>query len=229
VNGFATDYAFLVQGLLDLYEASFDVRRLEWAIKLQQRQDEVFRDAKQGGYFMTSGKDSDVLLRMKEADDTAEPSPNSVSALNLLRLGYMLDQDDARRRAEQTLHAFARQIEGAPSSMPQMLVALSWARSKPKQIVIAGKADDAATSAMLRQVHRHFLPHRVLILADAGGGQRFFAERVEFMKSVGKIDNKPTAYVCENFACQLPTTDLKTLANLLTRPAPAKASTETSR
>jgi hypothetical protein len=82
---------------------------------------------------------------------------------------------------------------------------------------------------MLRQVHRHFLPHRVLILADAGGGQRFFAERVEFMKSIGKIDNKPTAYVCENFVCQLPTTDLKTLANLLTRPAPAKASTETSR
>jgi uncharacterized protein YyaL (SSP411 family) len=229
VNGFASDYAFLVQGLVDLYEASFDVRRLEWAIKLQQRQDEVFRDAKLGGYFSTSGKDSDVLLRIKEADDMAEPSPNSVSALNLLRLGYMLDQGDSRRRAEQMLQPFAKQIEGAPSSMPQMLVALSWARSKPKQIVIAGKADDAATRAMLREVHRHFLPHRVLILADAGTGQRFFAERVEFMKSVGKIDNKPTAYVCENFVCQLPTTDLKTLANLLTRPAPGKASAEISR
>jgi uncharacterized protein YyaL (SSP411 family) len=229
VNGFASDYAFLVQGLLDLYEASFDVRRLEWAIKLQQRQDEIFRDAKQGGYFMTSGNDATVLLRMKEADDTAEPSPNSVSALSLLRLGYMLDQDDARRRAEQTIAAFARQLESSPSSMPQMLVALSWARSKPKQIVIAGKADDAATSAMLREVHRHFLPHRLLILANAGAGQQFFAERVEFMKSVGKIDNKPTAYVCENFVCQLPTTDLKTLANLLTRPAPGKASAEISR
>lgn len=113
--------------------------------------------------------------------------------------------------------------------MPQMLVALSWVRSKPKQIVIAGKADDAATSAMLREMHRHFAPHEVLILADGGAAQQFFAERVEFMKTVGKIDNKSTAYVCENFVCQLPTTDLKTLANLLTRPAPDKASAKISR
>jgi uncharacterized protein YyaL (SSP411 family) len=114
--------------------------------------------------------------------------------------------------------------------MPQMVVALSWSRSKPKQFVIAGKADDAATQAMLREVHRHFVPHEVLILADGEGGQQFFAEHVEFMKSVGKIENKPTAYVCENFICQLPTTDLKKLAELLIRPSAAvKAPATTSR
>jgi uncharacterized protein len=229
VNGFASDYAFLVQGLIDLYEASFDVGRIEWALKLQQRQDELFRDAKEGGYFMTSGADANVLLRMKEADDLAEPSPNSITALNLLRTGYMLDRSDARQRAEETLKAFGKQLEGAPPSMPQMLVALSWARSKPKQVVIAGKADDPATQAMLREVHRHFVPHEVLILADGGAGQQFFADRVEFMKSVTKIDNRPTAYVCENFICQLPTTDLKTLASLLTHPASGKASAKISR
>jgi uncharacterized protein YyaL (SSP411 family) len=230
VNGFASDYAFLIQGLLDLYEASFDVGRLEWAMKLQQREDELFRDAKQGGYFSTSGSDVNVLLRMKEADDTAEPSPNSVSALNLLRIGYMLDQNDARQHAEEILRAFAKQLEAAPSSMPQMLVALSWSRSKPKQVVIAGKADDAATQAMLREVHRHFVPHEVLILADGGAGQQFFADRVEFMKSVGKIDNKPTAYVCENFVCQLPTMDVKKFGELLARRSAAvKASATTSR
>jgi uncharacterized protein YyaL (SSP411 family) len=230
VNGFASDYAFLIQGLLDLYETSFDVGRLEWAMKLQQRQDELFRDSKDGGYFSTSGKDSDVLLRMKEADDTAEPSPNSVTALNLLRVGYMLDQNEARQHAEGTLKIFAKQLEAAPSSMPQMLVALSWSRSKPKQVVIAGKADNAATQAMLREVHRHFVPHEVLILADGGSGQQFFADRVEFMKSVDRIDNKPTAYVCENFVCQLPTTDVKKLAELLIRPSAAvKAPATTSR
>jgi uncharacterized protein len=229
VNGFASDYAFLVQGLLDLYEASSDVSKIDMVMKLQQREDELFRDVKQGGYFSTSGADANVLLRMKEADDTAEPSPNSVSALNLLHIGYMLDQNDARHRAEETLTAFAKQLEAAPSSMPQMLVALSWSRSKPKQVVIAGKADDAATQTMLREVHRHFVPHEALILADGGAGQQFFADRVEFMKSVSKIDNKPTAYVCENFVCQLPTTDLKTLANLLTRPASSKGSAESSR
>jgi uncharacterized protein YyaL (SSP411 family) len=229
VNGFASDYAFLVQGLLDLYEVSFDVGRLELAMNLQRREDELFRDSKDGGYFTTSGTDPNVLLRMKEADDTAEPSPNSITAMNLLRIGYILDQDGARHRAEETLTAFAKQLEAAPSSMPQMLVAFSWSRSKPKQVVIAGKANDAATQVMLCEVHRHFVPHEVLILADGGAGQQFFADRVEFMKSVSKIDNKPTAYVCENFVCQLPTTDLKTLANLLTRPASSKGSAESSR
>ena len=223
VNGFASDYAFLIQGLLDLYEASFDTARIEWALKLQQREDELFRDATDGSYFSASGADSNVLLRMKEADDMAEPSPNSTTALNLLRIGYMLDQREARQRGEQILTAFAKQLESAPSSMPQMLVALSWSRAKPKQIVIAGERDDAATKAMLGEVHRHFLPHRILILADGGAGQKFFAERVEFMKSVTPTNNQTTAYVCENFVCQLPTTDVKTLAQLLTRRPPSKA------
>jgi len=223
VNGFASDYAFLIQGLLDLYEASFDVGSIKLAMKLQQREDELFRDAKQGGYFSTSGSDANVLLRMKEADDTAEPSPNSISALNLLRIGYMLDENDARQRADGILKAFAKQLEAAPSSMPQILVALSWSRSKPKQVVIAGKTDNAATQAMLREVHQHFIPHGVLILADGGGGQQFFADRVEFMKSVTETDGKPTAYVCENFVCQLPTTDLRRLAILLT-PQPERKS-----
>jgi len=217
VNGFAADYAFLMQGLLDLYEASFDTGRIEWAVKLQQHQDELFGDAKKGGYYSTSEKDSDVLLRMKEADDTAEPSPNSVTALNLLRIGYMFDQTDARHSAEETIKAFATQIERAPTSAPQMLVALSWSRSKPKQVVIAGKDDDAATQAMLREVHRHFVPHEVLILADGGKNQQFFSDHVEFMKSVNEIDNRATAYVCENFVCQLPTNDLRKLADLLAR------------
>jgi uncharacterized protein YyaL (SSP411 family) len=230
VNGFASDYAFLIQGLLDLYEASFDVSKIEMAMKLQQREDELFRDAKQGGYFSASGSDANVLLRMKDADDTAEPSPNSISALNLLRIGYMLDESDAQQRAEETLRAFGKQLDAVPSSMPQMLVALSWSRSKPKQVVVAGKPDDAATQAMLRELHRHFAPHEVLILADGGAGQQFFADRVEFMKSVGKNDNKPTAYVCENFVCQLPTTDVKKLAELLTRPGTTvKAPATTSR
>ncbi len=230
VTGFASDYAFLVQGLIDLYEASFDVGRIEWALKLQQRQDELFRDAKEGGYFATSGADGNVLLRMKEADDTAEPSANSITALNLLRVGYMLDQNEARQRADETFKVFAKQLEAAPSSMPQMLVALSWSRSKPKQVVIAGKADDGATQTMFREVHGHFVPHEVLILADGGPGQQFFGDRVEFMKSVTKIDNQPTAYVCENFVCQLPTNDVKTLTNLLARGKSAgKVSPEISR
>ncbi len=111
-----------------------------------------------------------------------------------------------------------------------MLLALSWSKSKPKQVVIAGEADDSATQAMLREVHRHFVPHEVVILADGAAGQQFFADRVEFMKSVTKIDNQATAYVCENFVCQLPTNDLKILADLLARrKSAAKTAAEISR
>ncbi|MDQ6623354.1 MAG: thioredoxin domain-containing protein [Verrucomicrobiota bacterium] len=216
VKGFASDYAFLVQGLLDLYETSFDVGRLQWALDLQKREDALFHDPKAGGYFLTSGQDNNVLLRMKEADDSAEPSANSVTALNLLRIGYMLDQTADRKEGEETLHAFAPQLEQTPTSMPQMLVALSWSRVKPKQVVIAGKPDAPDTVAMLRTVRSHFVPHKILILADGGAGQKFFAERVEFMKSVNQIDGQATAYVCENFVCQLPTTKVQALAGLLT-------------
>ena len=215
VEGFATDYAFLIQGLLDLYESSFDSGRLEWALELQARQDQLFRDAETGGYFTTSGADANVLLRMREGDDMAEPSANSVSACNLLRIGYALDDRAARARAEETLRAFAQQLERAPSSMPKMLVALGWSRAKPKQIVIAGKPGAGDTAALVREVHHQFLPHRVLLLADGGAGQKFFSERIEFMKSVELIDGKPAAYVCENFVCQLPTTEPAKLRALL--------------
>ena len=217
VDGFASDYAFLIQGLLDLYESSFETGRIEWALKLQKREDELFRDAKAGGYFSTSDVNSNVLLRMKDADDNAEPSPNSVSALNLLRLGYLLDEREVREQGAQTISAFGTQLDAAPSSMPQMLVALAWSTTSPKQVVIAGKADDPGTAAMLQEVRRHFIPHQLLILADGGAGQRFFADRVEFMKSVAPLDGKPTAYVCENFVCQLPTSDVPRLRKLLTQ------------
>ncbi len=224
VEGFADDYAYLIAGLLDLYEASFDTSRIAWALQLQQRQNELFWDEKNGGYFSTSGKDPNVLLRMKEDYDGAEPSPNSIAAPNLLRLAALLDISEARARAEKTLHAFDAQLERAPSAMPQMLVALDRFRSKPKQIVIAGKLDAPDTAAMLREVHRHFLPNKTLILADGAAGQEFFADQVEFMKSISPTDGKATAYVCENFVCQLPTTDAKTLAGLLINHAKDKPS-----
>jgi len=215
VPGFADDYAFLIQGLLDLYEASFDTGRVAWALELQEQQNKLFGDDKQGGYFSTTGKDPKVLLRMKEDYDGAEPSPNSTAAVNLLRLASLLDRADFRALAGKTLHAFHAQLERAPSAMPQMLVAHGWLQSKPKQIVIAGKPGTDDTQAMLREVHRHFIAHRVLVLADGAAGQQFFASHVEFIKSVAPAKGAATAFVCENFVCQLPVTEVKALAGLL--------------
>ncbi|MEO8438648.1 MAG: thioredoxin domain-containing protein [Spartobacteria bacterium] len=215
VHGFASDYAFLTQGLLDLYSAGFDVSQIEWAMKLQEQQNKLFWDDKQGGYFSTSGQDKNVLLRMKEDYDGAEPSPNSVAALNLLRLAALLDKSAWREEAMKTMHAFDAQLNQTPAALPQMLVALDWSRAKPKQIVVAGKPDAADTDAMWREVNLHFIPNKVLILADGGAGQKFFSAQVEFMKAVGPIDQQATAYVCENYVCQLPTTDVNKLSQLL--------------
>jgi len=214
-NGFLSDYAFLIQGLIDLYEASFETRWLAWALELQKTQDDLFWDSSQGAYFETTGKDSTILLRMKEDYDGAEPAPNSVAALNLQRLALLLDSKDWQTRAQQTLNAFAGQLKSAPSSMPQMLVALDFQLDKPKQIVIAGNLQHDDTKAMLREVHKQYIPNKVILLADGGNGQRFFSQYTGFMQSVKMREGKATSFICENYVCQLPTTDLKVMARLL--------------
>jgi hypothetical protein len=255
-EAFLDDYAFLIQGLLDLYESSLDIQWLQWAAQLQSRQDESFWDPA-GGYFATSGRDPSIFLRAKEAADGAEPSPNGISALNLLRLGRMIeepgpqdadpqDADPQRadpqrgdperadpqradppgagftRRARQTLRAFAAARARLPAAMPTMLWAAAFADSPPVQIVLAGRADAPDTRALLREVHRPFLPNKVVLLADGGEAQRWLARRVAFLATLrppasrGGLDGQAAAYVCRNFTCRLPTTDPAALRRQLT-------------
>ncbi len=215
IDGFADDYAFLIQGLLDLYEASFDINNLAWASDLQKKQDELFWDSLGNGFFNTTGNDPNVLLRMKGDYDGAEPSPNSVSALNLLRLSQMLDEKSFRETGRKTLAAFGERLQQAPSAMPQMMVALDFSLTKPKQIVIAGKPDAADTRTMLRAVHENFIPNKIVLLADGGEGQAFLGKRLEFIQDVQARDGKATAFVCENYVCQLPTTNVDVVVKLL--------------
>ena len=216
VKGFCDDYAFLIAGLLYLYEADFDVAWLQWALELQARQDALFADTN-GGYFSVAEGDPSILLRMKEDYDGAEPSPNSIAALNLLRLGQITGRDEFRERAVKTLAAFAAQMTKAPTSVPQMLCALDASLAKPGQIVIAGRRDAADTRALLREVHAHFMPNKLILLADGGAGQQWLGERLEFLRTAGPIDGRAAAFVCEDFVCQLPVTDPGRLRELLRR------------
>ncbi len=218
IEGFADDYTFVIQGLLDLYEASFDIAWLKFAIQLQETQDRLFFDEKSGGYFSTSGKDTSVVLRMKDDNDSAEPAASSVAALNLLRLAQFRGDKQFEDRGRKTLDAFAPTVTHFASAMPQLLVALDFSLSKPRQIVIAGKPDALETKALLKEVHRHFLPNRILILADGGDGQSFFGEKNEAIRAMSPVDGKSAAYVCENFTCKAPVTDSKALRDLLSRP-----------
>jgi uncharacterized protein len=215
IEGFADDYALVIQGLLDLYEASFDIEWLKFAVELQGIQDRLFFDEKNGGYFSNSGKDESVLLRMKDDNDGAEPAASSVAAINLLRLSQLRDDSKIAERAQRTINAFATTLSHFPSAMPRMLVALDHSLSKPRQIVVAGKKDAPETKALLKEVHRHFLPKTILLLADGEEGQKYLGKKNEAIRAMSPVEGKPAAYVCENFTCKAPVTDPKALGELL--------------
>lgn len=215
VEAVLEDYAFLIQGLLDLYEASFEVQWLSWAARLQEQQDALFWDAKAGGYFATRAKASHILVRMKDDYDGAEPSPNSVAAMSLLRLWQMTDRDDLRKKADATFLAFADTLGLKGAAVPQLSAALDFSLSKPKQIVIAGEPGAPDTRAMLRLVHDRFIPNKILLLADGAAAQRQLAEWLPFVEGVRRKNGQATAYICENYVCQLPTTDIRVAAQLL--------------
>jgi uncharacterized protein len=204
ISGTLEDYAFFTQGLLDLYESSFDEKYLEIAAALTKRANEDFYDNESGAYYDTSGKDESILVRTKEDYDSAEPTGNSIAILNLARLSYLIGDTGLYDKAYNSVLAFSDKLEKMPYAMPQMLVALEYILFKPKQIIIAGKENDEMTYRMLQEVYRKFMPGKVLIQIDPAnaGSTKTFARDI-----IAKSD-KTTAYICENFACNLPVTEL---------------------
>jgi len=199
IAGFAEDYAFLIQGLLDLYEATFHEAWFAWAVELQDRQDALFWDEDGGNYFSSTAQDPLVPLRLKDDYDGAEPSANSVSALNLLRLARMRHEDTQEERASRIIAAAKIPLERVPTAIPQMLVALDLALAPSAQAVVAGNPGDADVQAWLSRLHHDFFPRRVLRCAAPGNTDG----ALDGMKPV---DGKAALYLCENFACQAPQT-----------------------
>ncbi|XP_058649618.1 spermatogenesis-associated protein 20 isoform X2 [Onychostoma macrolepis] len=187
IAGFLDDYAFVVCGLLDLFEATQRVRWLQWAEELQLRQDELFWDSQGSGYFCSDPSDPTLLLALKQDQDGAEPSANSVSALNLLRLSHLTGQQDWILRSQQLLTAFSDRLIKVPVALPDMV------RSVMAQ---------------------HYTLKQVLMLAD-GNTEGLLYQRLPILSSLVPQDGKATAYVCENFACALPVTCPQELRRLL--------------
>ena len=214
IPGFLDDYAFFAQGLLDLYEADFDLRDLELAVELTEKQLELFEDPQNGAFFSAPASANDLLLRMKDDYDGAEPSGNSVAILNLLRLARITAREDFRDSAERALQAFAEHLADAPETSPRMLAALAYSRSRPQQIVLVGPKQDHHMRALLRALNRRFLPDTTVLLVDDEPSRRTLAVFAPAVEAMSQIDGKPTAYVCENYACRLPTNDANELLSL---------------
>lgn len=210
-----TDYAFFIQGLLDLYEASFQIEWLEKAIKLMEDQIILFYDNDCGGFFETSGTDSTILVRMKEAHDNAEPSGNSISVLNLLRLSQIIGSMRYHTMAMKSLACFGENIEKNPQAYLQFLVALDFSLSKPMQIVLAGNRMHPMVCEMIDEIHRRFLPNKIMLFADASEGQEFLSRFVPFFGKLTTVRGKQMVYICENYTCELPTSDVRTMIQIL--------------
>ncbi len=215
VAGFSEDYAFLIQGLLDLFEADFQPEWLSWALELQAVQDRLFWDASGGGYFSSASGDSALLIRMKEDHDGAEPAASSVAARNLLRLAEITGHAEMRERATKTVQAFGTVLERAPAALPQMLQSLGGLQAPWRQIVIAGDLSAPDTRALLAVVRRTHLPNTILLHAGSASDGKKIGERLDAASHMPPVDGRATAYVCKDFSCQAPVFEPKDLEALL--------------
>jgi len=152
---------------------------------------------------------------MKEDYDGSEPTGNSTGALNLLRLSEMTDNKDWREKAFQTISSFSQKLNQYPPVMPQMLAAYQYYKARKKQIIISGDPLSEDTHVMLQEIYQSYLPNKIILLADGGEGQTQLMKYLPTMKYYSMVDGKTTAYICENYVCQLPTADLKIFRSML--------------
>src|SRR5580704_8656152 len=178
------------------------------AIELQSEVDQRFADPA-GCYFNTERSAADILFRLKDDHDGAEPSANSVAAMNLIRLSRILGRPDFESNASKVISSFQEMLEHHPSAMPQMLSAADALLADPLQIVIATR--NPAEDPLLRVAQAVYQPRRILLLA----GEKGLAQQVPELRGMDLIDGRSAAYVCRNFACELPITDPEALATKL--------------
>jgi uncharacterized protein YyaL (SSP411 family) len=204
IEAYAEDHAYLIFGLLELFQADGDSAWLEWAIELQQRQDELFWDPRDGGWFSTTGRDPTVLLRMKEDYDGAEPTASSVSVMNLLVLSHLLDRQGWRDEIDRTLRLFAPRVEQMGRAVPMMSAAVSVLEAGVQQVVLVGS--ESGREGLRRVLARKYLPFAVSIDLRDEHRERL-AALMPFLSAMRPLETGAAAYVCRDFACQAPVGD----------------------
>ncbi len=211
LNAYLDDHAFLARGLLDLYEASFDRKYLDAAVRVARTMIERFEDRKHGGFLFTSDDHEALLARSKSLYDGALPAGAGVAAEVLLRLAVHTGDERLRAPAARTLRAYRPLVERAPSAFASLLVAADFAQGQVLEIAIVGLPEDPQTRALLATVRGRFLPNRVVEAAPPG------ATVADLPLLAGKTlhGGKPAAYVCRNYACRAPTSDPEVLARNL--------------
>ena len=210
IEAFADDYACLVFGLLELFQADGNPEWLAWALALQEAQDARFWDPSGGGWFSTTGSDPSVLVRSKEDYDGAEPSPTAVSAWNLVILAHVTGDMAKLEQAERAFRQASSLTSQASRAVPMLMAALSAHEASICQVVIVGPPTRADTRRLLGALGSRFLPFAVCIPVDPDHRENL-SSLVPGVGAMSLVDGRATAYVCTDFTCQAPTTDAETI------------------
>jgi hypothetical protein len=209
IPGFLDDYTFLMWGLIELYEATFGAQHLSNALVLADQMLELFRDDAAGGLSFTGQDAERLVVQPKEITDGAVPSGNSVAALSLLRLSRLTGRARLEARAGELMDGLAHQVSQVPTGFSHLLMALDFALGPAHEVVIAGDPAKESTRRMLAALRARFLPGAVVLLHDPGPEGRALRELVPTVESQIPIHGKAAAYVCHNFACRRPVTDVE--------------------
>jgi uncharacterized protein YyaL (SSP411 family) len=211
IKGYSEDYAFFIQALIDLYEATFELDWLKEADDLNQRMIGEFWDEKKGGFFFTGKGVESLITRSKNPYDHAIPSPNSVALFNLIRLGYLTGEGSLKQKAEQILHLFHDFLSEHPSGFPHMLSGLSFFFD-PEEIGIIGSKNDLRTKSMIQEVYRAYRPNKILSLKDPN--ETIKGSWFPFLKDQNS-EGIPTAFICKNLVCLPPAKNEEELRKIL--------------
>ncbi len=205
IDGFAEDYALYANGLLELYHATFDIRYLDQAQQFVGYLIEHFWDKDGNGFFQTSDVAETLIARPKDLFDEAVPSANGVAAVVLQRLSILFDKADDSRQAHAIIELVAPALTKYPTALGSMLNALDTLLHASQEVAIIGRPKMDDTRALLAVINRHYLPHIVVALAEPDDA--ILQAHIPLLSERPQRGNKATAYVCQNYACQQPTTE----------------------
>ena len=209
------DYAFMAWGLLELYEATFLTKYLSQALDLMNIMVEDFWDDKNGGFFLGSDQSEKLIVRSKTAYDGAIPSGNSVAVMNMVKLTRITGDTKWAELAEKTLRVFSEDVNRAPTGYTLMLTGFMFDTQNSKEIVIVGDSRNRNTAKFLHTIRASYAPHKVLLFKDTSISDNRLEQLANWTSTQNSINGKPTAYVCKNFACNQPTSDLQTALSFI--------------
>ena len=209
------DYAFMAWGLLELYEATFSTKYLSQALDLMNIMVEDFWDDKNGGFFLGSDQSEKLIVRSKTAYDGAIPSGNSVAVMNMVKLTRITGNTKWAELAEKTMRAFSEDVNQTPTGYTLMLTGFMFDTQNSKEIVIVGDSRNRNTIKFLHTIRTSYAPHKVLLFKDTSVSENRLEQLANWTSTQNSINGKPTAYVCKNFACNQPTSDIQTALSFI--------------